>query len=85
MDTNGVMDLTRQALMLAVVLAAPVLLVGLAVGLIVSVLQAVTQIHEQTLSFVPRIIAMMLALVLLGPWMIVRAVEFSQEAFGALP
>ena len=85
MDTNIAIDLVRQALMLVVILAAPVLLVGLVVGLVVSILQAVTQVQEQILSFVPKIIAMMLAFVLFAPWMIAKLVEFSRDMFGTLP
>ena len=64
---------------------APVLLTGLVIGLVISVLQAVTQIQEYTLSFVPKIIAMLAALLLVGPWMISRLVEFSRAMFGSLP
>ncbi|MHC4295012.1 MAG: flagellar biosynthesis protein FliQ [Planctomycetota bacterium] len=85
MDASAATDLTRQGIMLVVVLAAPVLGTGLVVALIVSVLQAVTQVHDQTLSFVPKIIAMLLALVVFGPWMIARVVEFGRDMFGALP
>lgn len=72
-------------MLLVLVVAAPVLGVGLAVALIVSILQAVTQVQEQTLSFVPKIAAMLLALVALGPWMMARIVEFGREMFGSLP
>lgn len=85
MDTGGAIDLVRQAVMLVVVLAVPVLGIGLAVALFVSLMQAVTQVQEQTLSFVPKIIAMLLALVIFGPWMIARVVEFGREMFGAAP
>jgi len=85
MDADSAIDLTRQAVMLVVVLGTPVLLIGLAVGLGVSLLQAVTQVQEHTLSFVPKIIAIMLALAALGPWMMARVVEFGQEMFGSLP
>lgn len=83
MDTGSAIDLARQAVTLVIILATPVLLVGLVVGLVVSLMQAVTQVHEQTLSFVPKIIAMMLAMIVLGPWMISRIVEFSREMFSA--
>lgn len=85
MDASQATDLTRQAVMLVVILAAPALGVALAVGLVVSLLQAVTQVQEQTLSFVPKIIATLLALVVFGPWMIARMVEFSRSMFAALP
>ncbi len=85
MDAANAIDLTRQTILLIVLLAAPVLAVGLAVGFVVSLGQAVTQLQDQTLSFVPKIIAMLLALALLGPWMIGRIVEFSRDMFSTLP
>ncbi len=81
MDTTEAIEMTRQALMLVLVLASPVLVTGLVVSLIVSVLQALTQIQEQTISLVPRILAMLTALVLTGPWMIERLVEFGGRMF----
>jgi flagellar biosynthetic protein FliQ len=85
MTGNEVIDLGRQALVLMLVLGAPVLLIGLAVGLVVGLLQAVTQVQEQTLSFVPKILATLVAIVLLGPWMMQRLIEFSRQMFGTLP
>jgi len=85
MTPGELVELTRQAVMLILILAAPVLLVGLAVGLVVSILQAATQVQESMLSFVPKIVAMLLTLVIVGPWMIARLVEFSTEMFGKLP
>lgn len=85
MDAGTAIDLTRQAVTLLIVIAAPVLGVALVVALLVSLLQAVTQVQEQTLSFVPKIIAVLVALVILGPWMIARIVEFGREMFGTLP
>ena len=85
MDTGEAIDLARHAVMLVLVIGAPVLLTGLVVGLIVSILQAVTQVQEYTLSFVPKILAMLLAIALVGPWMLERLVEFSRRMFGQLP
>jgi len=85
MDPGQAIDLTREALMLTLVLAAPVLGAALAVALIVSVLQAVTQVREQTLSFVPKILVTMAAMAAAGPWMIARLVEFSRRMFTAMP
>lgn len=81
MTSNQAMDMIRQALTLMLVLGMPVLLTGLIVGLIVSLLQAMTQVQELTLSFVPKIAAMLLALLITGPWMIQRLVEFSRQMF----
>lgn len=70
---------------LTLVLGAPVLLTGLVVALVVSLLQALTQVQEQTLSFVPKIAAMLLAVLAAGPWILTRLVEFAQRMFGTLP
>ena len=85
MDTSQTVDLARQAVMLTLLIGLPVLLIGLAVGLVVSILQAVTQVQEYTLSFVPKIIAMLAAIFVFGPWMFSRLVEFSRQMFGTLP
>ncbi|HET6427442.1 MAG TPA: flagellar biosynthetic protein FliQ, partial [Phycisphaerae bacterium] len=69
MEPGEITDLARQAIVLTLTLAAPILLTGLVVALVVSILQAATQVQEHTLSFVPKILAMLLATVLLGPWM----------------
>ncbi len=81
MDTTQAIDLTRRALMLVLMLGLPVLLAGLAVAIVVSILQAMTQIQDQTISFVPRIAVMLLAAVLAGPWIFARLVEFAREMF----
>ena len=85
MDTNQAIDLARQAVTLTLVLGAPVLAAVLIVGLVVSVLQAATQIQDQTLSFVPKILAVGLACIIVGPWMLSRLIEFSRQMFGTLP
>jgi flagellar biosynthetic protein FliQ len=85
MLTGEPIDMVRRALMLVLIVGAPALVTGLIVALVVSVLQAVTQVQDQTLSFVPKIVAMLLALVLLGPWMLARLVEFGREMFGGWP
>jgi len=85
MDTSQAIDLLRQAVMQILVIGAPVLAVGLVVGLTVSLLQAATQVQEYTLSFVPKIVAMLLAMVIFGPWMLERLVEFGTRMFGTLP
>ena len=80
-------DLIRHTLVLALVVSAPMLLIGLAVGIIVSLLQAVTQIQEQTLTFIPKIVAMVAAAILLMPWMSQRLLEYSSAIFleGRIP
>ena len=81
MTPDHATDLIRQTLMLALILAAPIVLVGFVAGLLVSLLQAVTQIQEQMLSFVPRIAATAAAAVVLTPWMGQRLIEYAGEMF----
>lgn len=76
MTIDAVMDITRQALFLIIKVSLPVLLVSLCVGLAISIFQTVTSIQEQTLTFVPKIICVFLALILLGNWMMTSIVEF---------
>jgi len=79
---NDPVDILHQAVVLMIVISAPVLLVGLAVALIVSLVQALTQLQEQTLSFIPKILAMLAAVLIFGGWMMTRLVEFSRLAWG---
>ena len=79
------MDLARRSIMVALQLSLPILLLSLVVGVIVSLFQAVTQIQEQTLTFVPKIIVLVLALVILGPWMLHTIVGFTASLFASLP
>jgi flagellar biosynthetic protein FliQ len=80
MDTFG-LDMVRDALMEALILSAPILAAGLLIGLIVSLFQAVTQIQEQTLSFVPKIMVMILVAVVLLGWIAVRMLDFAAAMF----
>ena len=79
-----VVDLSRGALFMTLKLAMPLLTVGLVVGLMVSLFQAVTQIQEQTLSFIPKILAVVLTLILLAPTMLTMAVEYTSVTLEAL-
>jgi flagellar biosynthetic protein FliQ len=74
-------DLIRHTLVLALVISAPMLLIGLAVGVIISLVQAVTQIQEQTLTFVPKITAMIVAAAVLMPWIGQRLLDYAQNIF----
>ena len=85
MDTNAVLDIALDSLVLAGKLAAPVLVTALVVGFTVSLLQSVTQIQEITLSFVPKAIAAAAALMLSGHWMITELVTFTHELFARIP
>jgi len=87
MTIDSATELVRQTLILALLVSAPMLLIGLIVGILVSLLQAVTQIQEQTLTFVPKIAAMVIAAILLMPWIGNRLLEYSAAMFltGQLP
>jgi len=82
---ESVMMLGQQALELTLMLAAPALLAGLAVGLLVSVFQAATQINEMTLSFIPKLVAMLAALVIAGPWMLQLMLDYMHRLLENLP
>ena len=85
MDAQQVFTYGQQSLYMLLAVAAPVLLTVLAVGLVVSVFQAATQIHEQTLSFVPKIVAAVAVLAVAGPWMLTTLVEYVQRTLQAIP
>ena len=80
-----VVDVARDAIMIALLLSAPMLVVALGIGLIVSVLQAVTQIQEQTLAFVPKLVGVAAVFLVALPWMIQLAVKYTVELFRSLP
>ena len=85
MSEDMVLQIGEDALLLIVYLAAPLLLSALFVGLLVGVLQAVTQIQEQTLSFIPKLMALVVALTLMGPWLLQLWVSFTQDLFMQIP
>lgn len=85
MGPETVLDLGRDALWLAVLLAGPLLGAALAVGLFIGVIQAATQIQEMTLSFIPKLLALVIALFVGGPWMIQVLVTFSQRLITSIP
>ena len=85
MTSDTVLDLTRQALVMIIYLSLPILLTALAVGLLVGMFQAATQINEMTLSFIPKMIAVALAILMLGPWMLHMLVEFTERLFNSIP
>ena len=80
-----VIDMGRQAMIATIKLCAPALLFGLVAGLIVSIFQAVTQLQEMTLTFVPKIIAVAIALILFGPWMLATMTDFTNSIYRTLP
>ncbi len=81
MEKGEVLRVLQEAITLIIQVSAPVLLIGLAVGLLVSIFQAMTQINEQTLSFVPKILAILGALVFFGSWMMTRLTDFTINLF----
>ena len=85
MDAQQVFTFGQQGLYLLLTIAAPMLIVVLAVGVVVSVLQAATQIHEATLSFVPKLVAAVAVLAVAGPWMLTTLVEFIQRSITSIP
>ena len=85
MSGDLVIQLAQQALMTVMLVAAPMLGLGLTVGLMVSVFQATTSINEQTLAFIPKIIAVFVAILIFGPWMLKIMVGFVTEVFVNLP
>lgn len=86
MDPGSAVDLSNDALFMALKLCSPILVIGMVVGLTVSLVQAVTQLQEQSLSFVPKIVGMALAAVVFMPWLVTRMVEYTQRLWdGNLP
>ncbi|HHU74617.1 MAG TPA: flagellar biosynthesis protein FliQ [Clostridiales bacterium] len=81
MNENIVIDIAREALILVLKLAAPMLLSSLVIGLIISILQTVTSIQEQTLTFVPKLIVIFLVIILFGNWIITTIKDFTIELF----
>jgi flagellar biosynthetic protein FliQ len=85
MEATQVFTFGQQGLYLLLMVSAPVLVTILVVGLVVSIFQAATQINEQTLSFVPKIIAAVAVLAVAGPWMLTTLVEYLQRMISAIP
>jgi flagellar biosynthetic protein FliQ len=85
MTENNVVSLASQALQIALAVGGPLLLVSLVIGLVVSVFQAVTQIQEQSLSLIPKIIGIAVVVVLLGPWMLDRMVTYTVNLYTSIP
>lgn len=85
MDTAMVVDLARQALWITMLISAPMLLVALGVGLIVGIFQAATSINEQTLSFIPKLLALGLTAAVFGGWMINSLVDYTKVLYGRIP
>jgi flagellar biosynthesis protein FliQ len=85
MDQDTVINLAQQAMSLVMKVGAPLLVTGLAVGLIVSVFQTITQIQEQSLTFIPKIAATAIVIVVAGPWMLSQLLGYTEELYRAIP
>ena len=85
MTPESVMNIGRHAMEITVMISAPVLLVALIIGLIISIFQAATQINEQTLSFIPKLVGILLALVVAGPWMLSVMSDYLREVLTEFP
>ena len=85
MDPLIIIDVGRQALLTVLIIAGPLLMAGLIVGLAVGVFQAVTQIHEMTLTFIPKILAITGTLLALLPWMLLKMTDFMRAIFDLIP
>jgi flagellar biosynthetic protein FliQ len=85
MDQDTVVSLSTQALTLGLKLSLPLLGVGLVVGVVISIIQAVTQVQEQTLSFIPKVLAMAAVLVIGGPWMLNQLLSYTTELWASIP
>ncbi len=81
MEPGVVIDIGRQAIWITLLVSGPMLIAGLAVGLIVGVFQAVTQIHEMTLTFIPKILVMVFVFLMLLPWMLITLVDYMAQLF----
>ncbi|BCR06621.1 flagellar biosynthetic protein FliQ [Desulfuromonas versatilis] len=84
MTPEFVIDIGRQAVEMVLLLSAPMLLAAVVIGLIVSIFQAATQINEQTMTFIPKIVAVLVSLILFAPWMIQKMLAFSNGIFASL-
>jgi flagellar biosynthetic protein FliQ len=85
MTPETVMGIGQHALVVTLMIAAPLLLTALAVGLLVGVLQAATQINEMTLSFIPKLLALAAVLVIAGPWMLRTLIDYTRHLIESLP
>ena len=84
MGIEFVVDICRKAVQTSLMIAAPPMLAGMIIGLLVSIFQATTQINEQTLTFIPKIVAVFITLLIMTPWMIHTMVSFSSGIFSTI-
>jgi len=85
MSPENAIDIGREAIMMMLLASAPILVTGLIVGLLTGIFQAVTQIHEQAISFIPKIVAVVLVVSLLLPWLVNKLVQYSTDLISEIP
>ena len=85
MDPQDALNLMRQAIVMALLVGAPLLVVGMLVGLVIGLAQALTQIQDQTVAFVPKLVAMVVALLVCLPWLTQKMIEYSELVFASIP
>ncbi|VXC66753.1 flagellar biosynthesis protein FliQ [Massilia sp. 9I] len=85
MTPESVMTMGRTAMEVTLMVSAPLLLVALIIGLIISIFQAATQINEATLSFIPKLVGIFIALVVAGPWMLSTMLDYMRQVFTSIP
>ncbi|WP_306396735.1 flagellar biosynthesis protein FliQ [Telluria beijingensis] len=85
MTPESVMTMGRTAMEVTLMLSAPLLLVALIIGLVISIFQAATQINEATLSFIPKLVGVFVALVVAGPWMLTVMLDYMRQVFTGIP
>jgi flagellar biosynthetic protein FliQ len=85
MNAEIIVRIAREALVLVLLISGGPMLASMLVGFVVSLFQATTQIQEQTLSYVPKLVAVFLSLIVLGPWMLMQAVRFARLIFESIP
>ncbi|UCD17097.1 MAG: flagellar biosynthesis protein FliQ [Candidatus Zixiibacteriota bacterium] len=85
MTAELVISLGREAIMMMLMVSAPMLISGLLIGLIISIFQAITQVHEMTLTFIPKIAAVAIALLIFLPWIVSMMVSFTSRLYGIIP
>ena len=85
MNSTAVINIMGEALQVTLLVSAPLLLTALVIGLVVSVFQAATQINEMTLSFIPKLVGVFVAIVVAGPWMLQMLIDYTQRLFSSIP
>jgi len=85
MNDTLILELTNKTLITSAIISIPILVPGLVIGILVSIFQAITQINEQTLTFVPKLIALIVTYLLVGGWIMQYVVDFTREVFNKIP